>query len=171
MKRILLTFSFVVIVMVNMVAQKERIQSAYIYQFTKLIKWCPAYVSGDFVIGVLGNSPIVAELNGLKGKAVANQTIVIKTFASVPEIEKCNIIFIPLDKSGKLSAVKSKIKSNCTLVITEKFGLIQDGAAVNFIESAGKTVFEINKTALQNHSLVASNKLLTLAKTVYELKD
>ena len=122
MKRILLTFSFAIIVMVHMVAQKERIQSAYIYQFTKLIKWCPAYVSGDFVIGVLGSSPITTELNELKGKAVASQTIVIKTFASVSEIEKCHIIFIPIGVSGKLSAVNAKIKRNCTLVVTEKAG-------------------------------------------------
>lgn len=167
MKRTILTLTVALLFFLEVKAQKEKIQAAYIYQFTKLIEWCPSYKSGDFVIGVLGNSAIVGELSALKGKTVASQTIVIKTYSQVSEIDKCNILFLPSVKSDQLASVNVKIANNCTLVVTEKSGMAKEGSSINFIEEGGKVLFEINKAALSKHSLPASAKLITLAKVVY----
>jgi hypothetical protein len=167
MKKIILVFCMSFFILIQVSAQKEKLQTAFIYQFTKLIEWCPSYKSGDFVIGVLGSSSISSELASLKGKMVASQSIVIKTLSSVSEIDKCQIVFLPSAKSGQLNSVNSKIGSACTLVITEKPGLGNEGASINFVEEGGKIGFEINKTAFSKHSLIINSKLLTLAKKVY----
>ncbi|MFN8257286.1 MAG: YfiR family protein [Bacteroidales bacterium] len=152
-------------------AQKEKVEAMYIYQFTKLVDWCPAYKTGDFVIGVVGTTPVYNELQALAGKPVANQKIVIKKYETIAEMDRCNILFIPADKSKVLTEANRKIKKNCTLVVTEKNGLILNGAAVNFIETSGKVVFEMNKTILEEHSLKVNNKLYAMAKTVYQSED
>jgi hypothetical protein len=167
MKKIILIFGFSFFILIQGYAQKEKLQTAFIYQFTKLIEWCPSYKSGDFVIGILGSSSITGELASLKGKTVASQSIVIKTLSSVSEIDKCQIVFLPSAKSGQLSAVNNKIGNACTLVITEKSGLCNEGASINFIEEGGKIGFEINKASFSKHSLVINSKLSTLAKKVY----
>ncbi len=171
MKTFLFIFILLVAGFVNSIAQKERMQAAYIYQFTKLIEWCPANKSGDFVIGVIGNASIFKELNGLKGKVVANQTITVEEYASVLEMENCHIIFITNEKSSLVKEVNKKVRKNCTLVVTEKSDLTKSGASINFIEADGKILFEVNKTSIVNHLLLANNKLYAMAKKVYEQAD
>lgn len=171
MKSIILSILLLFGVFFQANAQKEKIQSAYIYQFTKLIDWCPSGKTGNFVIGVLGNASINSELTGLSGKKVGTQAIEIKTFATVAEIDKCNLLFIPSNKSNYLNAVNKKIGKNCILVITEKYGLAKEGASINFIEEGGKIAFELNKTSLSDHSFTVNVKLMSMAKAVYQLNE
>ncbi len=167
MKRIFLSVFIVITTFYQIRAQVEKVQAAYIYQFTKLIEWCAEKRTGDFTISVLGSAAITANLTGLNGKTVGSQKIVVKTFANISEIDNCNILFIPMAKSGQLGAVNNKISNSCTLVITEKSGLAKSGSSINFIEVDGKIVFEVSNEAMSKHSLTASAKLLSLAKTVY----
>lgn len=171
MKKTVLSLLFLCLLSLSVTAQKEKLQVSYIYQFTKLIEWCPEYKTSDFVIGILGSGTINKEMEALSGKLVASQKIVIKTFETPESVDKCNILFIPLVKSNQLNAVNKKIRSKCTLVVTEKDGLIKSGSSINFTESAGKLFFEVNKTTMVNHNLTASAKLLSLAKAVYQLNE
>ena len=168
-------YLFLVLILLNVsklsFGQKEKVEAMFIYQFTKLIDWCPAYKTGDFVIGVLGNGPVFNELQALSGKSVANQKIIIRKYETIAEMDKCNILFLPAEKSKFLGEANRKIKKNCTLVVTEKSGLITAGSAINFMEVSGKVVFEINKTVMGEHSLNVNNKLYTMAKAVYEQQD
>ena len=155
------------IVSLGAYAQKEKLQVAYIYQFTKYIDWCSGLKSGDFVIGILGDSPVYAEMQVLQSKKVVDQTIVVKKFASLGDIGRCNILFITKSSSGLLSGAKGKVSGNCTLIITESPGLVQSGAGINMIEQSGKIVFEINKTLLTSQGLSINTQLINLAKVVY----
>ncbi|OQX73103.1 MAG: hypothetical protein B6D64_14350, partial [Bacteroidetes bacterium 4484_276] len=84
-------------------AQNEKLQTVFIYNFTKHIEWPPEYSSGDFVIGVLGNSPIIEEIEKLaKSRKIGNQKIVVNKYRTIDDIGQCNIIFIPKSKSGEI---------------------------------------------------------------------
>lgn len=149
-------------------SQAEKVKSAFIYQFTKYIEWCPDYQTGDFVIGIMGSTKVTDELNAIaKSKKVVAQTIVVKSFNSPADITKCNILYIAEDKSGQFQAANSKVGSACTVIITEKSGMAQSGASINFIEADGKVLFEINKNAFNNRGLKLSNQLINLAKASY----
>ena len=62
-------------------AQEETdytIQASIIYRFTKYINWPANKKSGDFVIGVVGDSPLYDDLkNFMDNKTVDNQKIVV----------------------------------------------------------------------------------------------
>lgn len=149
-------------------SQTEKVKSAFIYQFTKYIEWSSEMQSGDFVIGVLGDDPIIAELTTIaQAKKVVSQPIVVKKFDAPGDISKCQIVYIPSANSGLFSNVKSKIGKASTLIITDKPGMAQDGAGINFIESEGKVQFELNKNYFSAHSLKLSNQLVNLAKATY----
>ena len=49
-------------------AQDEKFKALFMYNFTKYIEWPQTKQSGDFVIGVMGNSAIVSELNAIASK-------------------------------------------------------------------------------------------------------
>jgi len=145
-------------------SQYARLQSGYIYNFCKYIEWEEAYQTGDFIIGVIGDSPIIPELRKLaSAKKINNQKIVIREYANANEILQCHIIFIPKDKSNNIKEIKNKVSSFCTLLISEKKGLAKAGSAINFVIIDGKLKFELNKSNATKYGIKVSSTLESLA--------
>lgn len=142
-----------------------KMQSVFIYNFTKYIQWPEPYRQGDFVIGVLGgNAAITSELQEMaRSKRAGNQPIVVKEFGSPGEISRCHILFIPENKSTQISQALSKIGSNSTLVVTEKEGYARKGAVINFVIRDSKQKFELNVANAQKQGLVVLQSLKNLA--------
>lgn len=144
--------------------QEDKYKSVFMYNFTKHFEWPVSYRSGNFVIGVIGNPIIIGELEGVtSGKKVGNQPIVIEKYKDVTEMGKCHILFLPSNKSKDIGDIVQKIGTNPTLLVTEKDGLAQQGAAINFIIREGKIKFELNKSVVNKQGLKISSYLETLA--------
>jgi hypothetical protein len=138
----------------------------FLYNFTKYIEWPQEYKQGDFVIGILGGGAdnLKKELAKLAStKKAGIQNIVIKTFGSVAEIEKCHMLFIPETKSSLLEDASMKCKKTSTLIVTEKDGLAKKGSAINFVVKDNKQNFELNKGNIEKYNLNVSSSLLSLA--------
>jgi hypothetical protein len=140
-----------------------KIKVIFIYNFTKYIEWPSAYKKGDFVIGVLGNASLTPDLENLaKTKTIGTQKCVVKIFPTVKDIEKCHILFIPVEESDGLDLVLKKIKGMSTLVVTEKAGLAKRGSVINFINVENKQKFELNKSNANKNGLIVSSNLMSL---------
>lgn len=164
MKKISLIIALFLSISICSNAQVPKLQSIFIYNFTKYIEWPTSYNTGNFVIGVLGQSPLIKELTTLsKSKKVGNQPIVITKFHNVEEISKCNILFVPINKSSQLNNVVNKLKGKSTLIITEKKGMAKQGAGINFVIIDNKQKFELNKTNISKYNLKVSASLINLA--------
>ncbi len=145
-------------------AQNEMFKALFMYNFTKNIEWPATYKQGDFVIGILGNSLIVAELKRIAVKKMTgNQPIKVVRFSSVGDIDKCNIIYIPPKSSGKLQDVISKLKGQPTVIITDHAGLAKKGSCINYITVNGDQKFELNKTNIIKRGLKVTSFLLSLS--------
>ncbi len=172
MKKVILAiFFYVVSTMINTGVKAQvtdyRFHSIFIYNFTKYIQWPASHQSGDFIIAVIGNSPIVEELNKITAnKTVGSQKIIVKKFRSAAEIEDCHILFVPSSGSGNFDTVQEKLKGKSTLVITEKSGLAQKGSGINFILLENKWKFELNESATQSAGLKVSRELSQMAISV-----
>ena len=135
--------------------------------FTKLIEWPASYREGNFIVGVIGDSPLYAELVKMaKTKKVANQPLEIKRFSTVNDISKCHIIFVSENKSQEINSVVKKVKPNSTLIITTKQGLVDKGSGINFIVKNNRQKFELNKQNVERYKLKVSSNLEALAFTV-----
>jgi hypothetical protein len=141
-----------------------KFHTMYIYNFTRYIQWPNNYQSGDFVIGVLGTSPITAQLKAIAmKKMVGTQKIVVKNYRTVAMIDNCHMIFIPNAESKNLNTVKEKVKGKSTLIITERNGLANQGSGINFVLQNGKWKFELNTSEVNRRSLKVSSQLMRLA--------
>jgi nitrogen regulatory protein PII len=139
----------------------------FIYSFTRYVQWPEGYNQGDFEILILGDSPLMDELKLLaQNKKVGDRTIKIIKINSVAEIRKCNMLFIPADKSDKLGEVLQKVGAQSVLVMTEQTGLGAQGSCINFISKEGKLAFELNQSAFLKQNLKASNELTRLATMI-----
>jgi hypothetical protein len=137
-----------------------------VYNFTKNIEWPANYRQGDFVITVLGNSTIYNELlQNVRGKQSGNQTIQVTQAANISSIGKCNILYIPLQQSNLLEAAEKQLAGASTIIITEKSGMMRQGADINIVQLDGKLQFEIDPKRLESKKLVATKTLLNLGIT------
>lgn len=145
----------------------SKMKAIFIMNFTKLIEWPAQYREGNFVVGVVGESPLYTELVKMsKTKKVANQSLQIKRFKNPNEITKCHIVYVSKEISSDLTSVVSKVKSSSTLIITEKQGLVDKGAGINFIVKDNRQKFELNKGNVEKYKLKVSSNLEALAYTV-----
>ncbi|QHT69497.1 YfiR family protein [Rhodocytophaga rosea] len=141
-----------------------RFHSVFIYNFTKYIQWPASQQSGDFIIAVLGNSPIGTELEKMaENKTVGSQKMIIKRIKSLDEANNCHILFIPSNNSNNFDEIQAKLRGKPTLVITEKTGMAQKGSGINFVMQDNKWKFELNESATQSAGLKVSKELSKLA--------
>ena len=150
-----------------MVDTNSKMKAIFIMNFTKLVEWPQSYRQGNFVVGVVGESPLYNELVKMsKTKKVANQSLEVKKYKNTDDIGKCHIVYVSMSESESLASILKKVKSNSTLIISEKQGLVDKGAGINFIIKDNRQKFELNKKNVEKYKLKVSSNLEALAFTV-----
>ena len=165
MRKIKIFFVFFVLILsVNSYAQSVKLKPVFIYNFIKNIEWPDDYQSGNFVIGIVGETPVVAELTNMaSSRKAGNQDINVNQYSNVENIGVCHIIYIPPEQSQLLGAVIERTSGNSTLIITEKSGLAKSGACINFIYENEEQQFELNQVNIEKRGLKVSSTLMNLS--------
>ena len=161
MKKNLLVFLLSVgVSMSSLMAQNHQVYPVFIYSFAKYIKWPDADSNGDFVIGIVGDSPINETLKKMASlKKINTRLIRVVEFQSVDEVGKCHILFIPEGESENFEQIKGRIEGTSTLLLTEKEGMGEKGSAINFVTKDKSLLFEINEAAANLAGLKISSEL------------
>lgn len=138
----------------------------FLYNFMKYIEWPDK--SGDFVIGVMGDSKVRDELLILAAKKkVGGRTILVKTISNPEEILLCNMIYVPSGKTSMMKLIVEKVKGKPILIVGEREGLARRGAGISFVVDDGDVLkFDINKSVLDSHSLKVATILMQLGVLV-----
>ncbi len=145
----------------------SKMKAIFIMNFTRYIEWPESYREGNFVVGVVGNSPLYTELIKMaKTKKVASQTLEIRKFDEIGDIAKCHILYVSENKSQDILSVVSQVKQNSTLIITAKEGLVDRGSGINFVVKNNRQKFELNKKNVEKKQLKVSANLEVLAVSV-----
>ena len=138
-----------------------------IYRVTKYINWPDDKKSGDFVIGIVGDSPLYDEIKSFTtNKTVGNQKIVIKTFSSSSSSYNCQILFISENESRSLKKIAKVTGGTPTLLISEFTGLANKGSCINFIIVDEHLKLEINKNNIEQRNLDVASEFLVLGTIV-----
>ncbi len=148
-------------------AQTEKIQSGIFYYFTTYIEWPPAKSTGDFVITVVGNDPIVSHLKDMaKAKRVGSRPIVVKQSSTIQAASESHIIFLGNDKLSQFSTALAVAASKNILLVTDMDGYGEKGAGINFFIKNGKPAYQINNGAIASCGLKSSSKLTSLGTEI-----
>jgi hypothetical protein len=142
----------------------ESLQSAYIYNFAKYIKWNP--IPDPFIIGIYGHTDLTPELEKLlTGRKINGKDIVIKPCNSIDQTVTCNIVYLPKSKNKEFEHLKTTLSGKNILLVTES-DQASNGAGISFIMSDNKLKFKLNLTALKKSGIEATEGLLKLAIVV-----
>jgi len=140
-----------------------KIKALYMYNFAKYIEWPADYKQGDFIIGVIGDSPVLTNLVTMaKVKKVFNQSIKVVKYNSPSEIKKCHMLLVPSNNASILSQCVRQTSDKSTLIVTDKTGL-GNASSINFVIVNRKQKFELNKSNVSKQNLTVSSNLLKLA--------
>ncbi len=148
-------------------AQDDKFKALFVYNFTKYVEWPKAKQTGDFVIGVLGETPIITELQSFTArKTVGTQPIKVEKLLSVDDYAKCNILVVTAKASAQVKEVVEMVKGKGVLVVTDKQGLANEYSGINFIKVDGQQNFEISQAHLADQGVKISKNLLTLGTVI-----
>ncbi len=163
MKR-LIFFIGVLAISFQAVGQNYQLHAVYMYQFIKYIKWPDNTSSGDFVIGVLGESPATEYLQKMADtKKAGARNIVLKKFDTPSEIAQTHMLFIGKGTTNDMASILEYTENTNTLLVTEEEGFGLEGSNINFVVRNGRLVFELNQSAMDRENLKVSAELAKLA--------
>ena len=142
--------------------EEYNLKAAFVYNFTRYINW-PYTPEDEFIIGIVGESPIYEPLQEIaRTKTVNDKKIIITSFNKPEDITACDIIYISKNNNIPLDSILIKT-GHGTLTISEENGYAERGTAFNFVLVKDKLRFESNIHALNSAGLKASSQLLKLA--------
>jgi hypothetical protein len=140
-----------------------KIQANIIYRFTKYIDWPASKKNGDFIIGIVGESPLYDDLKTLSAtKTVGNQKIAVVKMSSSASSYNCHMLFISEEESSSLKRIAGLTAGVPVLIISESDGLAHKGSCINFITVDERLKLEINKSNVEQRSLHIASELLEL---------
>ena len=158
----LIVFSF------KSIAQEESTIALSVYNFTRFIEYPASDASGDFIIDVIGHKSVYEKLKELTtGKMVGRRPIVVRFLESVNKVTQSNILFVGFWLSPAFPKVLEMVGNSHTLVISEKEGLIESGAGINFVIRNNAIKFEVKRVNIEKHSLILSKELENMAFKSY----
>lgn len=142
--------------------QNEKFKALFIYNFTNYIEW-PS-TGSVFSISVLGDSPIIGELENIaKIKKIGNASIVVKKISSASEAADSQILFIPASKKKNSADANQVLEGKNILIITDSHTTVY---GINFIEVGQKQSFQVSKSAISAHNLKLNSTLVSLGVQV-----
>ena len=134
----------------------------------KYVEWPEASTKGDFVLGIFGDSPIYKELQVIAGsKKIKGHSIIVKYILKPEEASGCQMVYITSPKSSVVKTLKEQMKDKPVLLVGEREGLAQKGAALSFVTLDDDALkFDINKKEIEQHQLKISSSLISLGIVV-----
>ena len=144
-----------------------QIEANIVYHFTKYVNWPDQDQPGDFVIGVIGNSPAYDEMMKLMDTRTAYcKRITIKKFPANSAGFACQILFITEEARACLKRVAGETAALPVLIVSEGAGQARKGASIDLALSDEHLKLEINKTNIERHKLEIASELLELGTIV-----
>lgn len=136
--------------------------------FIRYMSWSDAARQGDFVIGVLKDRDLEAQLKQLSaGKKFGLQNVVILGFKNLEELRDCQIIYVShnISFSRNIQAILDKVGKD-TLVMSEEEGAVRKGSMVNFVIREDKLRFELSKKNAKLSNIGFASKLTEMAAAI-----
>lgn len=148
-------------------ANEQQVKAAFIYNFTHFIDWPSesfASSKAPFVIGIIGDDPIAADLGALvKDEKFDYRTITIQKFATAKDVDNCNILYISGKEASKVKNILPQLNRRGILTVVDDAGFSKWGGIVCFHKDDNKLRLQINVSEAKAAELTISSKLMSVS--------
>ncbi|MCP4005413.1 MAG: YfiR family protein [bacterium] len=155
--------------------REYRLKAAFVYNFTKFIRWPETASAGsdeNVVLCVLAEESIDQIVRStVEGKPVRGNPVTVRTLAAGSTAETCHLVFVSQSRRKHIKTLDRRAKESGLLIVSEAKAFGQGQAMINLVVEENKVRFEINMGATDGAGLRISSKLLKLALIVGEADD
>ena len=149
---------------------ENQLKVAYLYNFTKFVKW-PEHAFANqqvpFHLCVLGQDPFGPLLDILSKKKVRGRALFVKRLSEPQTTTTCHLLFISSSKSSRLAGIFNTIQHKPILTVGDRPNFANQGGMVNFVREGDSLRFEINRQAAQQAKLKISSKMLQIGNVIH----
>jgi hypothetical protein len=149
-----------------------QVKAAYLFNFLKFVEWpadAPADLPANWVIGIVGDSPVGGELQRLaEGKSVEGRGLLVKKFRATDDLRGCNILFVSASEEKHLLTILNALQGTAVLTVADLDHFIERGGMIQFVTEGPRVRMDIDVGATSRARLKVSSKLLALAQAVTE---
>lgn len=164
-----LLFAFIPVFGIAASPSKEQVKVAYLYYFTKFVKW-PAeafnYDQAPLHICIFGQDIFGDLLDVLSKKTVYGRKIQIYRWNNLSAVIKCHVLFVSPSKQKNLSDIFQLVRDKPILTVGDTPGFAHQGGMINFIMINNTLRYEINYNVVSKAKLKISAAMLEIAKII-----
>lgn len=143
-----------------------QVKAMFITNFIKYVDWSSNENESDFIIGIVGQSDIKAELEKIAESKKGNRPM--KVVQLDPEKPvPCNIVFVAQSESRRVKKLARDFAGKGVLLVSEDNKSASRDAGINLIKIDNKIKFEINQTSIRYAGLRLSSQLQLLAAALH----
>lgn len=147
------------------------VTAAVIYNLLLFIDWPDTATDADksFRLCLLDGGALETALRKHEGKLVHGLALSLHRVAGTEEeLLRCRAVVVEAGNPGATARFAIAAKSQALLVIGEGAGALGQGAMLGIGIEGGRVAFDIDLASLRRAGLVASSKLLRLARRIVE---
>ena len=142
-----------------------RVKAAFIYNFARFVTW-PDLPDAYFNLCVLGNDPLVEQLDALQDKTIHDHALRIMHLGSLTMLDGCQLVYVGRSFMSRLHDVISLLREQPVLTVSDIDDFTAGGGIIGLRLVDNRVRFEINTGAADTARLSISSKLLTLATNI-----
>jgi hypothetical protein len=147
------------------------VKSAFVYHFaTRHVKWPDSAhktKTSAFVIGVLGDDPIVTALiETCRNRKSGEHPIQVRTIEDLEDATKCHILVIPTKREVSLPALLRICKKSPVLLVSGSEESVRRGAHLALTLEKARMRITADPKAAKAAGLEISSELLKLARVI-----
>jgi hypothetical protein len=151
---------------------EHEVKAAFLYNFIQFVEWPPSALtdaSAPFRVCVYGNDPFVQALERtLSGEQLNGHPLTIEVVAVGASATQCHLLFIPQGPAARMRMGLRAAGDAPVLSVGESPDFLRAGGMINMFVEGGRVRFDVNVSAAMSRGLVASSKLLRVARNTSE---
>jgi len=146
------------------------VEAGFITKFPNFITWPdePWKEEGvDFVVGVIGETPVYGNLVRIaRYAAVDGSPMIVQRIDELGQINDCQVVFIASSEAERLDEILDYARELPVLTVAATEGFAERGVHINFYLVAEYVRFEINRKSCERANLSLSFRLMDVARMV-----
>ena len=100
------------------------------------------------------------------GEKAAGQSVVVRRFRRVEDVDTCHILFVARSESGRLTQILAGLRGRSVLTVGDMDSFTEHGGIIRFITENSRVRMRINLEAAKAVKLTISSKVLRPAEIV-----
>ena len=144
-----------------------QVKAAYLFNFLSFIEWPSSAYTGPtdpIRVCVIGFDPFGAELDTINGERVGERRVVVERLKDEESSGRCRLLFVSKIDEVRLPTIRKASAGRGVLIVTETPRSLQHCAGIALVLDELRVRFDVNMAALRSERLVASSKLLRVAR-------